>query len=79
MKKHIYAGFNLSCVGDDHDYSIVRSISGDTIADQVLLNVLKTRERYTDYPFIKRASDERQYNAPGVAMPVVGFCLSKYG
>ncbi len=79
MKKHIYAGFNLSCVGDDHDYSIVRSISGDTIADQVLLNVLKTRERYTDYPFIKRASDERQYNAPGVALPVVGFCRSKYG
>lgn len=79
MKKHIYAGFNLSCVGDNNDYSIIHTISGETIADRILMNVIRTRGRFTEYPFLKRASDERQYNAPGVDLPVVGFCRSKYG
>ena len=40
MKEHIIAGFNLSCVGDDRDYSIVESRNADSLADKVLKNVL---------------------------------------
>ena len=79
MKKHVIAGFNLSCVGDDRDYSIVESRYGNTLADRVLKNVLKFRGAYTEYSFLDRGSDERQYNAPGVELPVVCFCRSKFG
>lgn len=79
MKDHMIAGFNLSCVGDDRDYSIIESRDTDTLADRVLKNVLKYRGHHTVYPFLKRGSDERQYNAPGIDLPVVCFCRSKFG
>lgn len=81
LQKNMIAGFNLSCVGDNYDYSIVESIYGDTLADRVLKNVLKyhTNGHYSDYSFLSRGSDERQYNAPGINLPVVCFCRSKFG
>lgn len=80
MKKTMLAGFNLSCVGDDRDYSIVESKYADTLADRVLKNVLRYQtERYSTYSFLKRGSDERQYNAPGIDLPVVCYCRSKFG
>lgn len=81
MKEHMIAGFNLSCVGDDRDYSVVESKYADTLADKVLKNVLKyhTNNRYSTYSFLKRGSDERQYNAPGIELPVVCYCRSKFG
>lgn len=79
LKKNMIAGFNLSCVGDNNDYSIVESRYADTLADKVLKNVLSYKEHYTTYSFLKQGSDERQYNAPGIELPVVCFCRSKYG
>lgn len=79
LQKHLKAGFVLSCVGDDNDYSMIHSRYADTYADRVLLNVLRYKEKHTIYGFDKRGSDERQYNAPGVDLPVVCFCRSKFG
>ncbi len=79
LKKHLEAGFVLSCVGDNRDYSIVRSKYGDTLADRALSSVLKYKDHYTNYPFRERGSDERQYNSAGVDLPVVCFCRSKFG
>lgn len=79
MKKNIIAGFNLTCVGDDRTYSLVHSRYGDTLADRVLASVLHDHyPDYIDYSYLKRGSDERQYQAPGVDLPVVCFCRSKY-
>lgn len=79
MKKNITAGFNLTCVGDNRTYSIVHSRYADTLADQVLTDVLKEHyPDYDDYSYLKRGSDERQYQAPGVDIPLVCFCRSKY-
>lgn len=79
LKEHVVAGFNLSCVGDDRDYSIIHSRYSDTLADRVLMNVLEHNvSKFTEYSYLKRGSDERQYQAPGVDIPLVGFCRSKY-
>jgi aminopeptidase domain protein len=80
MQQTMLAGFNLSCVGDDRDYSIVESKYADTLADRVLKNVLRYHAGgYSTYSFLKRGSDERQYNAPGIDLPVVCYCRSKFG
>lgn len=81
LQEKMKAGFNLSCVGDNRDYSIVESLYGNTLADRVIKNVLKfhTGNNYSCYSFLKRGSDERQYNAPGIELPVVCFCRSKFG
>ena len=79
LKENVIAGFNLTCVGDDRDYSIVHSRYADTYADRVLMNVLRYQKPdFAEYPYIKRGSDERQYQAPGVDIPLVCFCRSKY-
>lgn len=79
LKKHVIAGFNLSCVGDDRTYSMIHSRYADTLADKVMENILRNHcPDYCDYSYLKRGSDERQYQAPGVDIPLVGFCRSKY-
>lgn len=79
LKDKLEAGFVLSCVGDNNDYSIIESKYADTIADRALKCILKGRGEYSTYDFHFRGSDERQYNSPGVDLPVVCYCRSKFG
>ena len=79
LKKNLIAGVVLTCVGDDRDYSIVESRYANTLADKSLKQILESKERYTAYKFLQRSSDERQYNAPGIELPVVGFSRTKCG
>lgn len=80
MKAHVKAGFNISCVGDDRTYTYVASRYGNTLADRVAQNVLQSHfPAYERRTFLDRGSDERQYNAPGVDLPVCAVCRSKYG
>lgn len=80
LKENTIAGFVLSCVGDNRAYSYIETRNGDTLADKVMQNVLQyAHPEYKQYSFLDRGSDERQYNAPGVDLPVCGFCRSKYG
>ena len=80
LKKNVVAGFNISCVGDDRTYSYVATRYGNTLTDKVLKNVLSFHyPEYKTYSFLHRGSDERQYNAPGVDLPICGVSRSKYG
>ncbi len=80
MKENTYAGFNLSCVGDDREYSFVATRYGDTVTDEVLRHVLKKHApHYVEYSYLERGSDERQYNSPRVNLPVCGFSRTKFG
>jgi aminopeptidase-like protein len=80
MKENVIAGFNISCVGDNRAYSYVASRYGNTFADKVALNILSFKHpEFTRYSYLDRGSDERQYCSPGVDLPLVSLCRSKYG
>jgi len=79
LQEKLAAGVVLSCVGDDRDYSLIESRYANTLADKSLKNILGEQKCHTIYSFLERGSDERQYNAPGIELPVVGFCRTKYG
>lgn len=79
MRRNVVCGFNLSCVGDERAFSHVETRYGDTLADSALKAALFGRDNFKTYTFLQRGSDERQYGAPGIELPVAGFCRSKYG
>jgi len=80
MKKNIIIGFNVSCVGDNKVYSYLPSRYGDTYADKIALNILSFKHpNFIKYSFLDKGSDERQYNAPGVDLPLCCIMRSKYG
>lgn len=79
LKKHVIAGFNVSCVGDDRAYSYIPSRRGDTLSDRVALHVLNS----IDSNFIRntwsgRGSDERQYCAPLIDLPIASIMRTDY-
>lgn len=79
MKERIIAGFNLTCVGDNMGYTIVHSRYADTLADNVLSNVLWYRgHEYKNCSYLDRGSDERQYCFPGVDLPLCTFSRTKF-
>lgn len=79
LKRNVVCGFVLSCVGDDRAYSHVESRMGGSLADKALEAAFVGLPNATRYSFLQRGSDERQYCAPGIDLPVAGFCRSKYG
>jgi len=80
MKKNIVAGFNIVCVGDEKNYSYIPSRSGDSVADKVALKILRKKKiKFKSFSWLDRGSDERQYCAPGVDLPICSITKSKYG
>ena len=80
MKKNIIAGFNLTCIGDERSYSYLPSRDGDALSDRAALHVLENEYHgYKKYSWLDRGSDERQYCAPGIDLPIASLMRTKYG
>ena len=81
MKKNIIGGYNLSCIGDNRAHSCMLSKYENSPSDFALLEAYKKLKikNYKKYSFLKRGSDERQYNSPGVEIPITSIFRSKYG
>ncbi len=79
LKEKMITGFNLSCVGDERSYSHIKSRFGNNLADKALKASLKGLKNVKEYSFLERGSDERQYCAPGIDLPLCTFCRTKFG
>jgi aminopeptidase-like protein len=80
LKQHVIAGFNVTCIGDERAYSYLPSRAGDTLSDQAAKHVLRHIDpQFVNYSWLDRGSDERQYCAPGVDLPIATIMRSKYG
>jgi aminopeptidase-like protein len=80
LKSHVIAGFNVTCIGDNRDYSYLPSRHGSTISDDVAKHCLKhICPTFKSYSWTDRGSDERQYCAPGIDLPIASIMRTKYG
>lgn len=80
LKEKVIAGFNVSCIGDERAYSFLPSRNGGSMSDQVAAHVLKwLAPNYIKYTWEDRGSDERQYCAPGIDLPIASIMRSKFG
>ena len=80
LKSNVIGGYNLSCIGDEKSHSCMLTKYENTISDYSLLEAYKKLKiKFTKHSFLKRGSDERQFNSPGVDLPIASIFRTKYG
>ena len=80
LKKKVIGGYNLSCIGDERNHSCMFTKYGNLPSDEAIIEAYKKLKikKFKIYSFLQRGSDERQYNSPGVDLPISSIFRSKY-
>lgn len=79
LKKKVIGGYNLSCIGDNRMHSCILSKYKNTHSDKALINSYKRLGiKYKIFSFLKRGSDERQYNSSGIDLPIASISRTKF-
>ena len=81
LKENVIGGYNLSCIGDERQHSCMFSKYQNSPSDEAVIYAYKLLNinNYKVYPFLKRGSDERQYNSPGIDLKISSIFRTKYG
>ena len=80
LKKNVFCGLNLSCLGDNISYSYLMSRKGNTFSDKVANYLINQYYPGTKrFSYLKRGSDERNYCWPGVDLPIISLMRTRYG
>ena len=79
--KNTIGGFNLTCIGDERNHSCMFSKYGNKPSDFAIIQAYKKIKikKFKIYPFLSRGSDERQFNSPGIDLPISSIFRTKYG
>ena len=80
LKENVIGGYNLSCIGDERQHSCMFSKYQNSPSDEAVVDAYKLLNinNYKVYPFLKRGSDERQYNSPGIDLKISSIFRTKY-
>ena len=81
LKNNIIGGYNLTCIGDERKHSCMLTKYQNSPSDEAIIEAYKKLniKDYKIHSFLKRGSDERQYNSPGVDLPISSIFRTKYG
>ena len=80
LKKNVIAGFNLTCIGDERNYSYLKTREENTLSNKIAKHVLKNIfKKYKIFSWLDRGSDESQYNLPGIDIPVGVLMRTRFG
>lgn len=79
LKKNVISGYVITCIGDSGSFSYLQSRQENALVDRATIHVLKNTEKeYRLYDYLSRGSEERQYCAPGIDLPVGSLMRTKY-
>ena len=80
LKKNFLAGYNLTCVGDQRNFSFIPSKNKNSLTNISAFKVFKENKlKVKKYNFADFRSDEGNYNSNGIDLNVATFCRTKYG
>jgi len=80
FKEKLSAGFVITCIGDDGNFTYKKSRIGNSLPDRAAEIILKqTEKKYNIIDFFPSGSDERQYCSPGFNLPVGSLMRTMYG
>ncbi len=80
LKSNVIGGYNLSCIGDERQHSCMFSKYENSPSDRAIIEAYKELKiKYKKYSFLMRGSDERQYNSPGIDLPISSIFRTMYG
>ena len=81
LKAKVIGGFNLTCIGDERQHSCMFSKYKNSPSDIAIVQAYKKLKikKFKIYSFLARGSDVRQYNSPGIDLPISSIFRTKYG
>jgi aminopeptidase-like protein len=80
LKKNLIAGFVLTCIGDEGNFTYKKSRIGNALPDRAVDVILKqTEKEFSILNYSPIGSEERQYCSPGFNLPVGSLMRTMYG
>ena len=79
LKRKVFAGYSITRIGDERKYSFLPTKYENTITDRAAFKAFKALNlKFDRYNFFEhKGSDERQFNSPGVDIPVACVMRSR--